>query len=432
MNEHNLNGKKVLVVGLGVSGVAAVKLLLNKGAVVKVSDALDNAKIRISAEIFAKKGVEIELGKNSAEFAKGSELIVTSPGVNSNNEILLWAKKNEVPVISEIELASWIIKYPLICVTGTNGKSTVTTLIDAIFKSAGKKTVPCGNLGLPLSEVAMQYDDLDYAIVELSSFQLEYIKTFRPYISIWLNFSYDHLDHHESMEDYLKSKLRIFENQTERDWAIINYAEIYNVGDLKAQKVVYGENAELDWGNEIIQLKGKHNQENIAASVACAKICGIGDESILKTVRSFKGLPHRIEYVDSVHGVSFIDDSKATNVHAVIPTLNSFKKPLILIMGGRDKGDDFARIRDLVSKKTDLLILFGEAKQKIREQLEGTVPTHLASTMDDAVEFAIKNAVKGATVVLSPGCSSFDMYRDYKERGEKFHEAVKKLNEVLV
>jgi len=342
----------------------------------------------------------------------------------------LWAEKYKIPVVSEIELASWYIDCPLICVTGTNGKSTVTMLIDYILKCAGKRTIGCGNLGMPLSEVVLNYKNLDYCVAEVSSFQLEFINDFKPYISVWLNFSYDHLDHHASMDEYLKAKLRIFENQTPSDWAVVYYEENKRVGNTKAKKIIYGDKSGVEFVVEDIFLKGKHNHDNIQAAFAVAKICGIESEVIKNAVKTFKPLSHRMEYVDTIENITFIDDSKATNVHAVIPALNSLNAPVVLILGGRDKGDDFTRLKDVIKEKVKTVVVIGEAKEKIINQLKKIVHICESSTLENAVEDAMKFSVPGGTVILSPGCSSFDMFKDYKERGERFKEAVKQIRNI--
>lgn len=408
----DLTGKKVLVVGLGKSGVAVSRLLIEKGAIVWVTE-----KGIISHCQLEKLGIDgifsLESGRHTEGFVKGKDLVVVSPGVAPTSEVMGWAKKYNIPIISEIELASWFVRCPLVCVTGTNGKSTVTGLIDHILRCAGKSSVACGNIGLPLSEVVLKYKRLDFCIVEVSSFQLEYIMDFKPKVSVWLNFSYDHLDRYPSMDAYLKAKLRIFENQTEDDWAIINRTELDRVGNIRAKKIVY------DGANE-------------DAAVTTAKLLGIDEDVIMYAVKNFKPLPHRMQYVDTIDGVDFIDDSKATNVHAVIYALNHFERPIVLILGGRDKGDDFNRLKDLLREKVMCVVVFGEAKEKIISQLEGVVPIYSTETLEDSVDVAFSNASTGTKVLLSPGCSSFDMFRDYKERGERFQDLVHRMKGMCI
>lgn len=409
----NLKNKKVLVVGLGISGLAACKLLLDKGASLWITERGDSLDKRNITEDLIKKSAIAELGRHSEDFVRGKDLIVVSPGIHPECEVLKWAKRYKIPTVSELELASWYAKCPLICVTGTNGKSTVTSLIDHIFKAAGKETAACGNLGTPLSEIVLKDKTLDFAVVEISSFQLEYIKSFRPYVSVWLNFSYDHLDRYRSMAEYLQAKLRIFENQTEEDWAVINSYDTDKIGGIRAKKMVY-------------------SGGNLEAAASVARIFRI-DESIIKNaVRNFTPLPHRMEFVASINSIDFIDDSKGTNVHAVLHALNTLKGPVVLILGGRDKGDDFTRLREMIKDKVSHLVVIGEAKDKIVKELTDTVPIDIAEILEDAVDIAYSRAKATASVLLSPGCSSFDMFKDYKKRGEKFKTAVLKLQEVCL
>jgi UDP-N-acetylmuramoylalanine--D-glutamate ligase len=373
------------------------------------------------------RGAVVELGKHSEEFVKEKDLIVISPGVAAQNENVIWAEKYKIPVVSELEFASWYMDCPLICVTGTNGKSTVTSLIDFILRRAGKKSIACGNLGWPLSDVVLNCKKLDFAVVEVSSFQLEFIRDFKPYISVWLNFSYDHLDHHASMDEYLRAKLRIFENQDNNDWAIIYFEEEERVGNIKTKKVIYGNDKKSELIVKDALLKGRHNQDNIQAAFLASKICGVENETIINAVLNFKPLAHRMEYVDKINDIIFIDDSKATNVHAVIPALHSLQCPVMLILGGRDKGDDFTRLEDTIREKVSGVVVIGEAKDKIIKQLNGIVPIYESATLEDAVKCSYKNAKNNTTVLLSPGCSSFDMFKDYKERGNRFKEAVRNL-----
>lgn len=395
---------KALVVGLGISGLAAARLLLSKGESVWVTEKDGDS------HLIPPEGVVSELDGHTEEFVKDKDLIVISPGVQPGSEVLLWADKYKVPVISELELASRYVKCPLVCVTGTNGKSTVTSLIDHILSCAGKETIACGNLGIPLSEVALKCEDLDAAVVEVSSFQLGFIRNFRPYVSVWLNFSCDHLDYHASMEDYLSAKKRIFENQTRADWAVINYNESGRIGEMSARRLFY-------------------NGGNTEAARVTAGIFGIRGDVVEKAIRTFKPLPHRMQYTAEVDGINFIDDSKATNVHAVNYALGSLKWPVILILGGRDKGGDFTKLN---LEKVSCVVVMGEAKEKIISQIRGKAPFVSVSNLDEAVDYAYNNAGRGTAVLLSPGCSSFDMFRDYSERGERYQEAVFRLKEACL
>lgn len=430
MENYNLLNKKVLVVGLGASGLAACRLVLSKGGNLWVTEGNINKGLENIAHSLISKGAHVELGKHTQDYVAQKDLIIVSPGVLPTCTIFEWAKKYQIPVVSELEFASWYIKCPLICITGTNGKSTVTSLIQHIFSYAeipSKKTIACGNLGKPLSEIALDDMKLDLAVVEVSSFQLMYIKRFRPYISVWLNFSYDHLDYHSSMSEYKKAKLRIFENQGKGDWAVIHYKEAERIGNIKAQKLFYGNNSMSTWEFNDIKLKGSHNINNVEAAVIVSRLCGMGNDEIRKAVRSFQSLSHRMEFVMSLEGVDFINDSKATNIDAVSCALDGFSGPMVLILGGRDKGGDFTKLKEQIDEKIIKVILIGEAKEKIKKQIEGSIPVCIVDSLDNAVINAFNNAAPGTVVLLSPGCSSFDMFKNYKERGDKFKESVLKL-----
>lgn len=417
----DVTNKRILVVGFGKSGLAASRLLLSKGACVWITEKEDNIELRKLAEDMIRDGARVELGRHSRKFIEGTELIVISPGVGHECEVVGWAREYEIPVISELELASWYIACPLVAVTGTNGKSTVTSLIEHIFRCSGRSVVACGNIGVPLSEVALQKNILDLAIVEVSSFQLEYINSFRPDVAVWLNFSFDHLDRHQSMEEYLEAKLNIFKNQGPGDWAVIYSKELNHVKKkVRAKVVVYGKEMSEYYCPGVFQ-------ENVSAAVALTKIYGVGPEDIKSTIDTFKPLPHRLEHVATINGVKFIDDSKATNIDSVLGALDSVEGQVILILGGRDKGDDFGKLKETILKKASSVVAIGEARDKICSQLNNTVHIEKRPNLGDAVRCAFRIAAPGRTVLFSPGCSSFDMFRDYKQRGEAFQECVDRL-----
>ena len=419
--------KKVLVAGLGKSGLAAGRLLLSSGAILTVTEAKDTPALRDIARELVSGGATVELGGHRESLVRNQDLIVTSPGISPRNCIVNWAGQNEINIISELELGGWFVDCPLICVTGTNGKSTVTCLIEHVFKCAGYRAIACGNLGQPLTEVALGKREIDLAVVEVSSFQLEYIKYFKPDISVWLNFSCDHLDYHQSLDKYRQAKLRIFENQTDKEKAVINYREAKKIGGIRAEKIFFGGD------NDRLGLLagtgwwGKHNLENIAAVAAVARLYGISEEAVIKGIASFRPLPHRNQYVTTVAGVDFIDDSKATNEDAVICALDNCSRPVTLILGGRDKGGRFGGLKNKITGKVKHIIVIGESGEEIAKQLQGTAPVYRGTGIKDAVTIAQGLVVPGDIVLLSPGCSSLDMFCDYKERGEKFQEAVFKL-----
>lgn len=413
--------KKILVVGLGKSGIAASKLLLNKGAKVWITEQEDNSGLRAIANDLGKLGATIELGKHSRDFVEGAELAVVCPGVGHGSKIIQWINELKIPLMSELELASWYIKSPIVAVTGTNGKSTVTSLIEHIFKCNGKNVKACGNIGVPLSEVVLGNNNLDLVIVEVSSFQLEHIDTFKPQVAVWLNFSCDHMDEHYSMENYLKAKLNIFKNQKYENWAVIYYKEVNRVKAMvKSQMKIFRK--------DNIKFRGAETfKKNIAAAVQVAEIYGINKKGIEYAVKTFKPLPHRLEHVALVDGINFINDSKSTNTGSVLAALESLEKPIVLILGGRDKGDDFTKLKQLIQEKVSNLITIGEARNKIYEQLKYVVSIERIPELYNAVIAAYKIATKGTIVLFSPGCSSFDMFKDYKERGNVFSKCVNDL-----
>lgn len=421
----NITDKKVLVVGLGRSGTAASKLLLNNKAKVFITEKEDNEETAMISKELTKEGAVVELGRHTKRFVEKAELIVISPGVEPKSDIMEWAKKSGIPIISEIELAGWFISSQVIAVTGTNGKSTVVSLIEHIFNKCGKSAIACGNIGLPLSEVVLKKKKYDAKVVELSSFQLQYIHSFRPNTVVWLNFASDHLDHHASMEEYLNAKLNIFKNQKDEDYAVIYYKEIDRVKNrIKCNNIeIY------PFINDHLKNKDYSHvfQENIYAALTVAEIYGIRAKDALTAVETFQQLPHRQQNIATVNGVDYIDDSKATNVASVIAALDNINGSIILILGGKDKGDDFTKLKGHIKDKVAAIISIGETKDKISEQLTDTVPVVKMMSLNDAVKYAAQTASYGSTVLLSPGCSSFDMFKDYRDRGKEFQKSVNKL-----
>lgn len=445
--------KRVTVVGLGGSGFAAACLLKEVGAKVKVTEAAVNKAILERKENLAKKGIAIEVGGHNEEFIKDSQLFVVSPGVNSNSLPLKFAKRNRVPVIGEIELASTLCSGEIIAVTGTNGKTTVVSLLGEVFKKAGKKVVVCGNIGNPFSAVVMN-KKYSFFILEISSFQLQRIKNFQPKVAILLNIGPDHLDWHQSFSFYKKAKSRIFLNQKANDYAILNRDDdciSSFLPRIKAKKIFFSRRKKVKKGvfvrnNRIVAnlygkeeqifdlrkavLLGQHNCENYLAATAGALVMGISPEIIPKVFQSFRSLPHHTELVRKLKGVCYIDDSKATNLDATKSALQTFPAgKIILILGGRDKGCCFSSLKGLVKKRVKRVILLGEAKEKIEKELKkSSVPISKVSFLEEAVKLGKKLGKKGDFVLLSPACSSFDMFTDYKERGNVFKRAVRNLS----
>lgn len=444
----NLKDCRALVVGLGRSGVAAARLLVRSGARVTATDRTPLKNLSEEARELAASGVQIEAGGHSTETFLSADLIVLSPGVPKDIAPLIRAKENGVQIISEIELAWPFLDAPLIAVTGSNGKSTTTTLIGEILKSKREHVFVGGNLGTPLTEYILSGGGADSVVVELSSFQLETIRDFRPSIAILLNISPDHMDRYPGIEEYAEAKFRIFENQTPDDFAVINGDEPWSrevsarsrgkvIVFSRKRKVENGIYSEGGWlisninGRQEtlceisrIGIKGVHNLENSMAAAAAALLRGCAPEVIARILRIFPGLEHRLEFVREVNGVKYINDSKGTNVGAVVRSIEGFTEPILLIAGGRDKGSDFSLLRPLIREKVKRLILIGEAAEKLRRAAGDLTTTIQAGSMEEAVHIARREAVNGDVVLLSPACASFDMFKNFEDRGRTFKEIV--------
>lgn len=446
----NIEGKNITVVGLGRSGLSAAKFLSEKKAVVSVTDSSDSKSIRKNVKELDGAIKRFEIGVHTRNFVVGQDMIVISPGVTLGNPLLQWARELNIPVISEIELAWSFSKGHIIAVTGSNGKSTTTTLIGQIFKNAKKEVFVCGNIGEPFCDYITKTGQESFVVLEISSAQLETISTFRPKISIILNITPNHLDRYCSIEEYSSFKARIFENQKSDDYTILNFDDIYTkkLANLTNTKVLFftmkgpingayvddgyvcvrlNNKAEKICSIDDIRIKGSHNIANTLASALAAKIFGIDNKYIIETLKNFNGLPNRIEYVDTIDGVEFINDSKSTTVDATLAALDTQTKPVILIAGGKDKGADFRPLRVVLKNKVKVLILIGQAKEKLETQLSGTTKMVKAATLEEAVTLALEEASEGYAVLLSPMCASFDMFLDYEDRGKKFKKAVKNL-----
>ncbi len=444
----NLKGKHVTVVGLGISGLSAAKLLLKAGARVSVTDNGNGDNLHKNKELLDGMGVNVEIGTHTEGFIKGSEMLIVSPGVDTNSLPILWAEKEGIPIIGEIELAFSFCKAPIIAITGSNGKTTVTTLTGELLKAGGIKSYVCGNIGLPFCDVAMDADAGDVVVLEVSSFQLTRTINFKPKVSVILNVTENHLDKHGNLQEYLDSKLKIFKNQSAGDKTILNYDDP-NLKSVEATsdvlyfsrfKEVRGAFADKDAvflnvdGTKVkictkgeVSIKGEHNIENIMAAVLLASCFNINPDVMRKVVTNFKGLPHRFEYAGSKDGITFINDSKSTSVGATIRALESLELPVLLIAGGRDKGSDFTLIKDLVREKVREVVLLGEAGPKIRKALDGVTDFKKAGSMDEAVQCAYTSAVQGDCILLSPMCASFDMFHNFEERGEEFKKSVRRI-----
>ena len=442
-----LAGKKIVVIGMGKTGIATAVFLGCRGASVVV---IDEKPQREWGDAFQQLSGPswLTVGSYDVTALAGVDLVVPSPGVPPHHEILLAAQEKNIPIISEIELAYRFIQVPIIAVTGTNGKTTTTTLLGEILAHAGKKVFVGGNIGNPLIEYAGSPQTDDFIVAEISSFQLQWIKTFRPHAAILLNITCDHINYHGSFEAYRGVKARIFEHQTQSDLAILNAEDAAQEGlasSIPVQVVPFSSKRKLPAGIflrddlivyqkpdgtqecyplSMIRLPGLHNVENVMAAVAAARFCGCSPESIVEAVSHFRGLPHRIEFAGEKNDVKFYDDSKGTNVDAVLRALQTFSAPVILLLGGRDKDGNFEALQPQLKAKTKEVVLFGEARDRIQPQIGNHVPVKKEMTLKAAVEHAYRDARPGDVVLLSPGCASFDEFANYKERGNYFKEVV--------
>jgi len=444
-----LKNKKTLVVGLAKTGVACARFLASKGANVTVTDLRNETQLTAQLDELAGFDITLELERHDAETFLISDLIVVSPGVPMEMPQLVAAQNAGVEIISEIELAARFIDAPLAAITGTNGKTTTTTLLGAIFKHNGYHTFVGGNIGNPLIEAAESHQIIDQAVAEISSFQLEWITTFRPKVAALLNLSEDHLDRYPGYQDYINAKLRIFENQTADDFAVLNRDDEQvweQAGKLSAQIFPFSRKMELEEGifhkdgvityrhngreecfpTSAIRLQGVHNLENIMAAMACALLLGCRPDETYETVLCFEALHHRMEFVREVAGVRYYEDSKATNVGSVQKALESFEE-ITLIAGGKDKGGSYAPLVPMISQRVRHLILIGEAANRMQLELGSLTNTKKAATLEEAVLLAAGLTSPGGTVLMSPACSSFDMFRDYEERAQRFIAAVNEL-----
>lgn len=455
MSEHRphreVKQKQVVVLGLARSGLAAVSLLLRQGAVVVGSDLRTRAELPETIGQLERQGLRTELGHHPDTLLEGADFVLVSPGVPVDIPFLEGARGTGIPVYGEIEVASWFCPASLIAVTGSNGKTTTTTLLGHMFQQGGWEVEVAGNIGSPFSAVADVLSPQGIAVLEVSSFQLETIEAFKPQTSVLLNFSPDHLDRHPGYEAYVTAKTRIFENQDAQDTAIINAddPEVLSVTEnITSRTIPFSITEVLDEGVflsgdtlvarlrgvermichiEDIPLPGPHNLSNVAAAAAVAMSYDVDPSVIQEAIQSFSGVEHRLEGVAEIDGVTFVNDSKATNVVAVQYALQSFQAPIILIAGGREKGTDFQPLRPLVSERVKHLVLLGEAAPQLRDALHDVVDMTDVGSMDEAVKRGFETADRGDVVLLSPACASFDMYHNYEERGADFKAAVGRL-----
>ncbi|MBR3628442.1 MAG: UDP-N-acetylmuramoyl-L-alanine--D-glutamate ligase [Elusimicrobia bacterium] len=436
------NGIKIAVLGLGKSGIACANLAVAKGYNVFASD---SGKTRTHKQMNLNKKVETEFGKHSQKVLD-CDIIVKSPGLPGELDILKQAKKQEIPVLSELDFALNFAKpKKIIAVTGTNGKTTTTTLIYEIIKKGYKNTFVAGNIGFPISEVVTKLNSKSVLVLELSSYQLEDSPFFRPNISVSLNITPDHLKHHHTMANYVKAKANIFINQKKQDYAIYNFKDKYlkkSILKTKANKIAFNDTGSkncifykdgiiyLKKGTKTIKLTpkinipGKHNIDNILASTAASYIAGTKKSVIEKVISKFKGVEHRIEFVKEINGVKYYNDSKGTNVDSTKVALESFDKNIQLILGGQDKGSPYKPIFNLIKKKVKNIFLIGEAANIIKKQLKGSAPMTECNTLSNAIKQIHSVAKQGDIVLFSPACASFDQFNDFEHRGREFKKFV--------
>ena len=441
-----------MVVGAARSGIAAADLLVARGAVVTLTEVRDTFD---EADRLGRGGVTLELGGHRPETLASADLIVVSPGVDTEQPVFLGARDRGVEIIGELELAWRWIQGRVIAITGTKGKSTTTTLVGRMLTAAGRHVLVGGNIGVPLSAHVDASTPDTVHVVETSSFQLETTTTFRPWIAVWLNLADDHLDRHPTRDAYTAAKARIFANQTPDDWLVVNADDatvVVEAGRAAAQRVEFALSSRIaggitsgfvvdgDWivrrtstGAQqlvplaAVELSGRHMLNNVLAATATASIAGAGSGAMVESLRGFTGLAHVMEPVGEVGGVRFVNDSKATNVEAARRSIESFPRGVVAIVGGRFKGGDLRELRAPLAAHGRAVVAIGEAAPRVREALEGVVPVVEAGSMREAVARAYEAAAPDGIVLLAPACSSFDWFRDYAERGERFKDEVARL-----
>ncbi|HET9406142.1 MAG TPA: UDP-N-acetylmuramoyl-L-alanine--D-glutamate ligase [Candidatus Sulfotelmatobacter sp.] len=446
----NLGGKRVLVVGLGKSGVASALFLKKHGARVTVSDTKSGDELRNEIPLLLDHGITVETGGHGERTFREQDLIVVSPGVPVDAPALVQSRTRGETVIGEVELAAQFLTGPIIAITGSNGKTTTTTLTGEIMTAAGFPTLVGGNIGMPAISLVERATPQTAIVLEISSFQLETIQSFRPKVSVVLNVTPDHLDRHRTFEIYVDAKARIFENQQPSDFAVLNMDDptCVSLGSrTKAQVFWFSRQKEVAQGAWVrdgmivfrdgegqrevlpvseIPLKGAHNLENVLAAVCAGALMGCAPDKIRQAVAAFKAVEHRLEYVATIRGVDYYNDSKATNVDATIKALESFPANIHLILGGKDKGSDYTVLNDLLRRRVKRVYTIGAAAGKIESQIKGPEVVH-AETLENALRKANAVAQSGDIVLLAPACASFDQFKSYEHRGKTFKEIVRAL-----
>lgn len=449
-SSFSVRGKRVTVAGAARSGVAAAQLLVRRGATVTLTDTRDSIE---TADELRAAGVTLELGGHRESTFTRADLVVLSPGVPTRQPAIERARQAGVPVIGELELASRWLRGKIVAITGTKGKSTTTTLTGRMLEAGGHRVLVGGNIGQALSSQVDQSTDDTIHVVEASSFQLEGTETFRPWIAVLLNFSADHLDRHATVEEYADAKSRIFANQTEAEWAVLNADDVETLAlaeGSRARRLLFSlagnPTAEVALSGEFIvkrrrgaedplvpvsavKLLGRHLLADVVAAAAVSSVAGVAADAMTRAVEGFTGLEHALEPVGEIGGVRFVNDSKATNIEAARRAIESFGDGLVVVMGGRFKGGHFRDLAEPLNARRATVVAIGEARPLIREALADACVIRESADMSAAVRTAFASASPGATVVLAPACASFDMFRDYAERGRVFKQEVRRLEE---
>ncbi len=450
-----LKDKRVLVVGLGKSGVASAQFLQARGAKVTVSDSKSPEQLANEIPALLDRGIAVETGGHGERTFRGQDLIVVSPGVPSDSAPLVQARVQGVPIIGEIELAAQFLPGRILAITGSNGKTTTTTLTGEILAASGFPVVVGGNIGTPAISLVDQTTPATFVVLEVSSFQLETIQTFRPFISAILNITPDHLDRHRTLEAYVDAKARIFENQNETEYCVLNAddaaanaltsrvpcpllhfsrrQEVSAGAFVRDGKIFFRDQANSN-AHEVlpvseITLQGAHNLENVLAAVCMASLAGCPADKIRQAVRAFKAVEHRLEFVAEIAGVRYFNDSKATNVDATIKALESFPANIHLILGGKDKGSDYSVLNSLLRERVKRVYTIGAAAEKIASQIQQAAEIVPSGTLESAVHRASAAAKPGDVVLLAPACASFDQFQSYEHRGRVFKDVVRTLAE---
>ena len=444
--KSELENKKITVLGAARSGIAVAKLLHKAGADVFVSDAAPAAKKKNEASELENAGIKYEFGRHST-IAHQAELVVLSPGIPVRSELVQSFLKRKIPVLSEIEIAYWFCESPIIAVTGSNGKTTTTTLIGEMLKKKYPQAIVAGNIGAAFSEFVEGSSRDSWAVIEVSSFQLETIDKFHPKQALVLNFAPNHLNRYDGYEDYLKAKWRITKNLIKEDILIYNAADSklsewaeqidcnlqgFHIKGVENHAAYYSNdtifvNDKRLAGTEEIKLKGKHNYMNVLAASLAALNAGVSREQIFEVLKSFKGVEHRLEFVATKKGISYVNDSKATTVESLGYALQSFNEPIVLITGGQDKGSEFTQLNELICENVKAIVLIGTSAEVMINAWRGLVPIYKEDSLRDAVHKATALAEEKNTVLLSPACASFDMFTDYEDRGRQFKQLVQEI-----